>query len=73
MVTQAGMSADQATAYLASMGIDAEVTEVPAETTTVKSQRQYWQPATYHTETESTGGEENPGVYKKLVLDDPGR
>ena len=73
MVDIAGMSAAEAEAYLASLGIDAEVKEVPAETTPVTSERQYWQPATYHTEPEETGGEENPGVYKKLVLDTPGQ
>ena len=73
MVDIAGMSAAEAEAYLASLGIDAEVKEVPAETTPVSSERQYWQPATYHTEPEETGGEENPGVYKKLVLDTPGQ
>ena len=41
MVNAAGMTAEQATAYLASMGIDAEVETVPEDIKTVKTTRQY--------------------------------
>lgn len=37
IVNQAGMTAEQATAYLASMGIDATVTEVPVEETATRT------------------------------------
>lgn len=47
LVNAAHMTQEQATAYLANMGIDAEVTKVPAETQTVTENRQYWVPATY--------------------------
>ena len=41
MVNIAGMSAEEAQAYLASMGIDAEVKQVPAETTDVTTDASY--------------------------------
>ena len=74
MVNAAHMTEEEATAYLANMGIDAEVKTVPAETTTVNTGRQYWEPAEYAAGTPiSTGGEEEPSSYTPLRMTKPGR
>ena len=73
MVTQAGMTAEQATAYLASMGIDAEIETVPEDIKTVKTTRQYWVPPTYTTNPiPNVGGTSEPETYNELVVDTPG-
>ena len=67
LVNAAGMTAEEATNYLSSMGIDAEVETVPAATEPVPTMEDYWEPATYDTEPISTGGEkEGSGLYKAL-------
>jgi hypothetical protein len=58
LVNAAGMTAEQATAYLASMGIDAEVTKVPAETEPVTETHNYWIPAQYEPDFVDVGGDE---------------
>lgn len=57
LVNAAGMTADEATAYLSSMGIDAEVEEVPAQTTSVPVTEDFWVPPEYQPYTIDTGGE----------------
>ena len=72
MVNAAGMTAEQATAYLASMGIDAEIETVPEDIKTVKTTRQYWVPPTYTTTPIPVGGTEQPETYNQLEVAEPG-
>ena len=72
MINTAGMTAQQARAFLTSMGINAEVETAPPETDTVPISYQYYDPPTYHTDPIPTGGEDEPHNYDALVIDKPG-
>lgn len=74
MINAAHMTEEEATAYLANMGIDAEVTKVPAETEQVQESHSYWIPATYEKGEMDTGGGDNAkGTFAYPKVQNPGR
>ena len=58
MINAAGMTAEQATNYLASMGVDAIVRQKEPEMVSVTSTASVWHPPTYHAESVPFGDRE---------------